>query len=91
MYEERETFEPANLSIVAMRSLDNARDVVNFILPLYYQGRMTTITSGIRADVVDVHAETEPPADVLRLGAVKGELDRQAGPWCTNLRVRRIR
>jgi hypothetical protein len=48
MYEERETFEPANLSIVAIRSPDSVRDVFNFILPSYYQGRIMTIT-GARA------------------------------------------
>ena len=40
MYEERETFEPANLSILAMRSPERVRDVFVFILPLYYQGRI---------------------------------------------------
>jgi hypothetical protein len=40
MYEERETFEPASLSILAMRSSERVRDVFVFILPLYYQGRI---------------------------------------------------
>jgi hypothetical protein len=41
MYEERETFDPANLSILAMRSPERVRDVFVFILPLYYQGRIS--------------------------------------------------
>jgi prevent-host-death family protein len=53
MYEERETFEPANLSIVAIRSSDSVRDVFNFILPSYYRGRIMTITGVLRAGVVD--------------------------------------
>ncbi len=40
MYEERETFEPANLSILAMRSSERLRDVFTFIPPLYYSGRI---------------------------------------------------
>ena len=40
MYEERETFEPASLSILAMRSSERLRDVFTFILPLYYSGRI---------------------------------------------------
>jgi len=40
MYEERETFEPANLSILAMRSPERVREVFVFILLLYYQGRI---------------------------------------------------
>jgi len=42
MYEEREIFEPASLSILAMRSPERVRDVFVFILPLYYQGRILT-------------------------------------------------
>jgi hypothetical protein len=41
MYEERETFDPANLSILAMRSPERVRDVFVFILALYYQGRIS--------------------------------------------------
>jgi len=40
MYAERETFGPANLSIVATRSSDRVSDVFAFILPLYYQSRI---------------------------------------------------
>ena len=36
MYEEREAFVPASLSILAMRSSERVRDVFIFILPLYY-------------------------------------------------------
>src|ERR1700728_1633549 len=45
MYEERETFEPANLSILAMRSPERVRDVFVFILPLYYQSRILATSS----------------------------------------------
>jgi hypothetical protein len=40
MYEERETLEPASLSILAMRSSERVRDVLVFILPLYYRSRI---------------------------------------------------
>jgi hypothetical protein len=41
MYAERDTFGPASLSILATRSSDKVSDVFDFILPLYYQSRMS--------------------------------------------------
>jgi hypothetical protein len=44
MYEERETFEPDSLSILAIRSPERVRDVFVFILSLCYQGRIIAIS-----------------------------------------------
>src|ERR1700693_6196319 len=47
MYAERETFGPANLSIVATRSSDRVSDVLAFILPLYYHSRIRQPGTGL--------------------------------------------
>jgi hypothetical protein len=41
MYAERDIFGPASLSIVATRSSDKVSDVLDFILHLYYYGRIS--------------------------------------------------
>src|SRR5580700_3833866 len=43
MYAERETFGPANLSILASKSSERVREVFAFILPLYYRSRIGAI------------------------------------------------
>lgn len=49
MYAERETFGPASLPMVATRSSERVREVLVFILPLYYRSRISaTIDCGIR-------------------------------------------
>src|ERR1700691_2748484 len=48
MYEHRETFEPASLSILTMRSPESVKDVFVFILLLYYQGRILAAAVGLR-------------------------------------------
>jgi len=66
MYEERETFEPASLSILAMRSTERVRDVFVFILPLYYQSRILA-TSGWSASWVASTSSKQSSAPKLTL------------------------
>jgi len=63
MYAEREIFGPASLSMLAMRSSERVREVLAFILPLYYRSRIPATVRWSAAGSISSSSGSRPVKD----------------------------